>query len=142
MKLTKVSHLFVTNAPDVLLPGVLYVSVEYSTVLHLCCCGCGDQIVTPLAPSRWSMTFDGKSISLDPSVGNWSSKCQSHYWISKNQVTWDRQFSREEIELVRNLPITASRIGEPSGTTTASDRRKIRGSIIERLLTWLRGSAS
>lgn len=89
------------SAPDVLEPGVAYVSMEYATVLHLCCCGCGTQVVTPLSPARWELRFDGETISLYPSVGRWSLPCQSHYWIRRNEVRWDRPFTGEEIAWVR-----------------------------------------
>lgn len=100
-RLTRLRHEFVTFAPGQLEPGVAYVSMEYATVLHLCCCGCGNQVVTPLAPARWHLTFDGESISLDPSVGNWSFPCQSHYWIEGNRVIWGRPLSQREIDWVR-----------------------------------------
>ena len=83
-------HEFVTYIPDTLEDGVLYVSIRYATVVHRCCCGCGNEVVTPLDPSDWEMMFDGKSISLSPSIGNWSLACQSHYWISRNKVRWAR----------------------------------------------------
>lgn len=72
-------HKFVEYIPDALDEGVLYVSVTFRTVLHLCGCGCGSEVATPLDPSDWKLTFDGKTISLYPSVGNWSLACQSHY---------------------------------------------------------------
>lgn len=100
-RLTRIRPEFVTFAPQKLEPGVVYVSMEYATVLHLCCCGCGNQVVTPLAPARWRLTFDGESISLSPSIGNWSFPCQSHYWISRNQVQWDRRFNDVEVASVR-----------------------------------------
>ena len=98
---TQIRPEFVTLAPEVLVPGVVYVSVEYATVLHACCCGCGNTVVTPLAPERWSLTYDGQTISLEPSVGNWSFPCESHYWIERNAVVWARQFTRTEIAAVR-----------------------------------------
>src|SRR4051812_46368408 len=85
----RIRHEFVSLAPDVLEQGVLYVSIEYATVLHLCACGCGAQVVTPLAPGRWRLTFDGKTVSLNPSIGNWSLPCRAHYWIDRNHVVWD-----------------------------------------------------
>ena len=33
--------------------------------------------------------FDGRTISLNPSIGNWSYPCRSHYWIKGNRVVWD-----------------------------------------------------
>ena len=81
MTRTEITLEFVTLAPPVLEPGVLYISMEYATVLHLCCCGCGNQVVTPLAPARWRLTYDGRAVSLSPSIGNHSFPCRSHYWI-------------------------------------------------------------
>jgi len=63
-----------------------------------CCCGCGREVVTPLSPTDWKPLFDGETISLDPSIGNWSFPCRSHYWIRENRVEWARRWSREEIE--------------------------------------------
>lgn len=77
--------------------GVVYVSIEYGTAVHRCCCGCGDEIVTPLTPVDWSLTYDGETISLDPSIGNWSLACRSHYWIERGRVRWARAWSDEEI---------------------------------------------
>ena len=83
-------HEFVAYVPDTLDEGVLYVSMPFATVLHLCCCGCGNEVVTPLDPFDWQMTFDGKSITLAPSIGNWGLLCQSHYWVHRNRVRWAR----------------------------------------------------
>jgi hypothetical protein len=125
MRQTEVRPEFVTFAPAVLEPGVLYVSMEYATVLHACCCGCSNRVVTPLAPERWSLTFDGKTISLEPSIGNWSFPCQSHYWIERNAVIWDRSFSRAEIAGVRaadqrDLERVRPRSIQPDRTVTST----------------------
>lgn len=98
---TQIRLEFVTFAPAVLEPGVFYVSMEYATVLHACCCGCGNKVVTPLSPKRWCLTYDGKTLSLHPSIGNWSFPCESHYWIERNAVIWDRGFTRTEIAAAR-----------------------------------------
>jgi hypothetical protein len=81
-------HKFVKSVPDTLEDGVVYVSVEYASAIHKCCCGCDHEVVTPFSPTDWQLTFDGRSISLYPSIGNWSFKCQSHYWIRNNRVEW------------------------------------------------------
>lgn len=86
MKIETLEPAFVESAPDQLEEGVLYVSTTYASAMHLCCCGCGTEVITPLSPARWSITFDGETISLWPSVGNWSQPCRSHYIIRKNQV--------------------------------------------------------
>lgn len=95
------TYKFVDTVPDDLEEGVLYISMEYGTVLHKCCCGCGSEVNTPLSPASWSLKYDGEHISLNPSIGNWSFPCQSHYWIKKNVVVWDRKFSNKEVELNR-----------------------------------------
>jgi len=90
-------HEFVGQIPDRLQNGVLYIALEFGTVVHACCCGCGNEVITPIAPTDWKLTFDGESISLYPSIGNWSFACQSHYWIKGSRVFWDRRWSRSEI---------------------------------------------
>ncbi|MER7721973.1 DUF6527 family protein [Streptomyces flaveolus] len=77
--------------------GTLYISIPYSTCGHLCCCGCGHEVVTPLSPAQWCLTYNGENISLTPSIGNWSLPCQSHYWIRDGRVRWSRHYSRTEI---------------------------------------------
>jgi hypothetical protein len=88
---------FVDSFPAHMNLGVLYVSIRYRTCGHLCCCGCCQEVVTPLSPAQWSLTYDGEAISLRPSVGNWALACQSHYWIRENQVLWARRFSAAEV---------------------------------------------
>ncbi|MFB9982547.1 DUF6527 family protein [Mesorhizobium kowhaii] len=46
---------FVDYIPDDVEAGVLYVSRRFSTATHLCCCGCGREVVTPLNPAKWSI---------------------------------------------------------------------------------------
>lgn len=75
---TTVRHAFVELIPDEFDDGTVYVSIPYATVVHRCCCGCGQEIVTPLTPTDWTLSFDGETISLDPSIGNWSLPCRSH----------------------------------------------------------------
>jgi uncharacterized protein DUF6527 len=100
-RLVTITHEFVESAPDPLGDGILYISIPFKTALHKCCCGCGREVVTPLSPARWSLIYDGKSISLHPSIGNWSFPCQSHYWIRNDRVVWARKLSPIEIERVR-----------------------------------------
>jgi hypothetical protein len=94
-------HEFVEFIPEVLKEGTIYVSIRFATVSHLCCCGCRNKVVTPLQPTDWKLIFDGKSISLNPSIGNWNFPCRSHYWIRNNRVIWAGQWSKEKIEAAR-----------------------------------------
>jgi Family of unknown function (DUF6527) len=59
------------------------------------------QLVTPLGPTDWKLIFDGKTISLDPSIGNWSFTCQSHYWIRNNTALWAARWSKGKIDAAR-----------------------------------------
>ena len=77
----RLAHCFVEHIPERLEAGVLYVSMEYATSAHSCCCDCGEEVVAPFTPTDWKMTFDGETISLRPSIGNWTLKCRSHYVI-------------------------------------------------------------
>jgi hypothetical protein len=91
-------HQFVELIPEELQDGTLYVSMRFATVSHLCACGCRTKVVTPLKPTDWKLTFDGKTITLDPSIGNWSFPCRSHYWIRKNRVGWAEDWSQSRID--------------------------------------------
>lgn len=94
----RIRHEFVGLAPKVLEEGVLYVSVEYGSAVHNCFCGCGVKVATPFTPTDWKMTFDGDTVSLSPSVGNWELPCRSHYVIKRDVVHWAGDMTREEIE--------------------------------------------
>jgi hypothetical protein len=94
----EVRHEFVEYIPGALEDRVVYVSIPFATSVHKCMCGCGKQVVTPLTPTDWKLTFDGDTISLDPSIGNWSFDCRSHYWITRDRVKWSYTWSRTEIE--------------------------------------------
>lgn len=91
-------HEFVEFIPDQLEPWTVYVSIRFATATHLCVCGCGNKVVTPIRPTDWTLIFDGKTVSLDPSIGNWSFPCQSHYWIINNKVKWAPKWSHKQIE--------------------------------------------
>lgn len=84
--------------PPELEEGVVYVSLAYGTVIHKCVCGCGNKVVTPLSPVSWRITFDGESITLHPSIGNWSFPCQSHYWIINSQVEYAEKWKKSEVK--------------------------------------------
>ena len=85
-------HKFAEFIPDSIEEGVLYISIKYCTAIHKCACGCGNEVVTPISPADWKLTFDGKTISLFPSIGNWNFKCQSHYWIKNSQIIHARKW--------------------------------------------------
>ena len=98
MRQTHFSHQIVEFIPERLEEGVLYVSQRYGTVVHRCACGCGEEVVTPISPTDWSIQTTGGTATLHPSIGNWSFACRSHYFICKGRVVWAGQLSRRQIE--------------------------------------------
>ncbi|MCE0490331.1 hypothetical protein LU196_09745 [Pantoea sp. Mb-10] len=96
--------------PERMEMGKLYVSMKYSTLAHLCACGCENEVITPLSPLDWSMTYNGKDISLHPSIGNWGFPCRSHYWIRKNKISWAGDMNDDVIKInrERNLSLKLS----------------------------------
>ena len=126
-RINSLRHEFVDYIPDALDEGVLYVSIPFATLMHKCCCGCENEVVTPLDPTDWEMTFDGKSVSLSPSIGNWSLTCQSHYWIIRNRVRWVRRLSDFEIKTGR--VIDRLRKAHPLGRALVSLWRFVQGRL-------------
>jgi len=101
------THKFVQFIPRELEPNTVYISIPYATAIHNCCCGCGNRVVTPLSPADWRLIFDGRSISLEPSIGNWSFPCRSHYWIRNNRVMWSDDWTDDEIDAARRRDVRA-----------------------------------
>jgi hypothetical protein len=101
MTIDYLTHRFLKSVPERLEPGVLYVSIEYDTTIHLCACGCGNQVVLPLHPTAWRLTYDGETVSMAPSVGNWSFPCRSHYWIDRGRVRWAPVWSDAQVSAGR-----------------------------------------
>lgn len=87
--------------PKLLESGVLYVSEEYGTAAHLCACGCGAKIRTPLGPEQWRVNETKGGPSLYPSVGNWQQECRSHYMIIRGEVRWYRAWTQMQVEAGR-----------------------------------------
>ena len=110
MKIKSLRHNFVKFIPESLDEGMLYISIEYCTTAHNCVCGCGNKVVTPITPTDWELTFDGETVSLSPSIGNWSFDCQSHYWVKRGKIQWDGKWSKDEIDAGRRKDQIRKRI--------------------------------
>lgn len=100
MRIERIAPQLVELAPPTLKPGVLYISQKYKVAVHLCCCGCGEKVVTPLSPAEWRVSLADGNVSLYPSIGNWAMRCRSHYWVRNNRVVWARAFSQSMINAV------------------------------------------
>ena len=89
MKTNKFKVEFVDKIPSNLKDGILYVCISCNVIVHRCACGCGERTVTPIDKKYgWKMIYDRQSITLRPSIGNFSIPCQSHYYITENKVEW------------------------------------------------------
>ena len=95
---TRLAHRFVQYIPERLEPGIIYISMEYATAAHGCCCGCGEQVITPFTPTDWELTFDGETISLWPSIGNWNFACRSHYIIRNSRIVGAEPWEDERVD--------------------------------------------
>tara|TARA_R110002110_G_scaffold383342_1_gene594819 strand:+ start:475 stop:897 length:423 start_codon:yes stop_codon:yes gene_type:complete len=87
--------------PNKLSSGTLYVSKKYQTAVHLCCCGCKEEVVTPLSAVDWTFTIKQGGPSLSPSIGNWSFPCRSHYWVIGGRVQWAGDMSKTRIKKIQ-----------------------------------------
>jgi len=131
---------FVELVPNKISNGILYVSLDYETAIHNCCCGCGHKVVTPLSPTDWSLTFDGDTVSVSPSIGNWSLPCKSHYWIIRNRIEWSPRWTAEQIAAGRARDRAAKNryYGvEPIPTAPPLIHSHKPESLLSRIIRWL-----
>ncbi len=108
MKIKKYRIEFVDRIPKELKDGILYACIDCNVIVHKCACGCGEKTVTPIDKEYgWKMTYDGQSITLIPSIGNFNIPCQSHYYITENRVEWleNHQLNNKKglFELIRHF---------------------------------------
>lgn len=101
MKIKQIRPENVEFVPEHIEEGVLYISERYRTAVHKCCCGCGQEVVTPLSPAEWSVKRNGGRVSLWPSIGNWSYPCHSHYVIRDNRILEAKAMTERQIQRVK-----------------------------------------
>lgn len=136
------NHRFVELIPeaDQLADRTIYISIAYATAAHKCCCGCGREVFTPLSPTDWQLVFDGVSVSMTPSIGNWSFPCQSHYWIRNNEAHWALPMSKHEIDIGRAADRAAKRKQFAQlGNVVEQETRSVKPSLWARILSRIRG---
>lgn len=150
MKQTMITPEFVEFIPDRLQEGVLYISEQYGTVVHKCCCGCGEEVVTPLTPADWQLRREGAAVSLVPSIGNWNFRCKSHYWIRRNRVEWAPSMTKQQIRRVQDrdrqdkeqyiAQVNACKVSGAGGRSAANQAggKTIGGSALHSLWCWLK----
>lgn len=148
MKQFSIKPRLVEFIPTHLEDGVLYVSEKYQTAIHKCCCGCGQEVVTPLSSAQWQVRIVGEKVTLYPSIGNWNSKCKSHYWIKKNQIVWADSMTESQIRQVKKRDhndlqklindSNLKKIGEPEKDQLKNlSAQMLRLSIWRRIWNWI-----
>jgi len=149
MKQARFRHEVVDSIPEKLEAGILYVTTDRDVAGHLCACGCGREVITPLSPTDWSIIFDRRGATLFPSIGNWVFPCRSHYFIRDGDVDWARDMSDKAISQGRQRDrarkqLYYERLSEPPTNPRApaleslSSQQSPQLSGVQRLLAWLK----
>lgn len=90
----KVDHLELREVeymPDQIEPGILYHSDRFKTAIHLCTCGCGNKVVTPISRDRfqgahkWGFVVDKNGPTSEGSIGN-QNVCGAHYHVRDGKI--------------------------------------------------------
>ena len=141
MRRLTLSHRYVEFIPKDLEEGVVFISRRFNTASHLCCCGCGLRVVTPLNPSKWRLTDHGETVSLSPSIGLGKFPCRSHYWIRQSRVDWYPDMTEAQTARAEQADQYASR--EYTGEEAAGPRRvpsftEVVKAIWKDLVQWFR----
>lgn len=143
--ITQLEPCFVEGVPETLVDGRLYISIRFKTTSHLCACGCGERVVAKLNPNDWNMLYNGRDITLHPSIGNWSFECRSHYFVRKNKIVWAGDMTLEQIERGRlsNANRKKAAVAAPAPTQPALTKQTDipnhnDKAPVSRIPTWLR----
>lgn len=118
--------------PKQLKPGILYASEEFGIAVHLCPCGCGSKVRTPLGPTEWVLEKGANGPTLYPSIGNWQFPCQSHYWITDGRVVWAPKWAIKQIDASR-------RAEDKRRRTYYEGLYRKRGRVFRRFWGWMKG---
>lgn len=149
MKQGRFRHKVVDSIPEILQANTLYVTTDRDVAGHLCACGCGREVITPLSPTDWSITFGRRGATLFPSIGNWAFPCRSHYFIRDGDAVWARDMSDKAIAHGRQRDRARKqqyygRLSEPAAMPRAQElellppQHPARPSGGQRLLAWLK----
>lgn len=98
MKTFTIKLVEVDSMPRDLEPNTLYYLERFGTASHLCACGCGAKIRTPIDVNEWSIVKTEQGPTLHPSVGNWQKECKSHYYIRKGKIVWCGAWTEKQIQ--------------------------------------------
>lgn len=137
----QIQHRYVDLIPKDLDEGILYISRRFKTASHLCCCGCGSRVVTPLNPAKWQLIDHSSTVSLSPSIGLGALPCKSHYWIRRSRIDWYPNMTDAQTRHAQVADEYASQVftGERLPTPPSSKNTPISAQTIHkwrRLISW------
>jgi hypothetical protein len=112
-------------------PGVLYVAEEFGAAVHLCACGCGLKVSTPLGPVGWTLEESIGGPTLSPSIGNWQQPCRTHYWIREGTIIWAGDWTPDQV--------AAGRCSEEQRRRAYFNSRRSQTTLLQRLWRWIYG---
>ncbi len=90
------------------------------------------------------MTFDGETVSVTPSVGNWALPCRSHYIIHQGRIQWAGDWTDERIRIGRENDLKRKRaaaVPEVSNVFVSAEVPSVESAkpgILAHLLRWLK----
>jgi Family of unknown function (DUF6527) len=139
----QIQHRYVEFIPKDLDEGILYISTRFKTASHLCCCGCGSKVVTPLNPAKWRLVDHGSAVSLSPSIGLGALPCRSHYWIRRSRIDWYPKMTDAQTQRAQHADEYASQVytGERFPASPSPQDTSIPPATTgwwQRLIGWLR----
>ncbi len=127
---------FIDSIPqaDAIEAGHLYISLKYNMTSHRCASGCEQLVPLPLSPADWSLSYNGDTVSLSPSIGNGVLACHSHYFIQNSQIVWalDMSAIQAQQQQVADAELLKQHIEERA-------ENKQKKSFAKRAVVWLRG---
>lgn len=88
MTFNTIEIVYMDRIPTDIEQGKLYVSRECKVAIHLCACGCGEKVVTPIDEQGWRFSDNKGKASLSPSIGNFEFPCKSHYFVRDGKIVW------------------------------------------------------
>ena len=124
-RVSELRPLFVEYFPDEFESGILYVSMQYAICGHLCACGCGEKVITPLSPKQWKLAYNGEEVTLYPSIGNYAFACQSHYFLTNGNIIWVAERDAEKGKRKKRgllAKLFNSKKGKKNGNKTRSKK--------------------
>ena len=119
--------------PDAIQDGHLYISLKYNMTSHRCASGCGQLVPLPLSPADWSLSYNGDTVSLSPSIGNGVLACRSHYFIRDSKVVCASDMSSAQAQ--QQQAVDSERLKQHMEDR---DKERQATSFTQRIITWVK----